>query len=56
MVLFEMLVVSWLLGLLKMFMVKMPASSAATKLTEAKTATTARDKMMRFFLKVSTLC
>jgi hypothetical protein len=31
MVLFEMLVVSWLLGLLKIFIVKMPASSAATK-------------------------
>ena len=53
--LFEILVVSWLLGLFKMFMEKIPASSAATKLTEAKTKIAARARIMRFFLKVFTL-
>jgi hypothetical protein len=33
----------------------MPASSAATKLTKPKTQMTVRARIMRFFLKVSTL-
>jgi hypothetical protein len=55
MVLFKISVCIWLLGLLKMFMVTMPASSAATRLTDAKMRIKAETRIIRFFFKISSL-
>jgi hypothetical protein len=55
MVLFKISVCSWVEGLLKMFMVTMPASSAATRLTDAKMMIKAEARIIFFFFKISTL-